>query len=117
MSAIAVPYTYRYLHGSQLDTAHSALRLATCSDGEDPHPHFFEGELVRPKQTAELLRALMRVVQARFHVPAAMLQRILAQADPIVTCSDQRLRFEGFSGCCGTYARVDLLPGAVQGER
>jgi hypothetical protein len=46
-----------------------------------------------------------------------MLQRILAQADPIVTCSDERLRFEGFSACCGAYARVDLHPEAVRGER
>src|SRR6185437_14158307 len=26
------------------------------------------------------------------------------------------LRFEAFSGCCGVYARIDLLPGAVSGE-
>src|SRR5262245_36153141 len=116
MSALAVPYTYRYLRESQFEPASHTLRLATCADFEDRHPHFFEGELARPKRTAELLRGLMRVVQARFHVPPAMLQRILAQADPIVTCSDDRLRFEGFSGCCGVYARVDLLPAAVRGE-
>lgn len=58
----------------------------------------------------------MSVVQTRFHVPAAMLQRILIEADPVVTCSDDRLRFEGFSGCCGVYARVDLLPNSVCGE-
>lgn len=59
----------------------------------------------------------MAVVHARFHVPAAMLERILAQSDPVVTCSDDRLRFEGFSGCCGAYARVDLHPEALEGER
>jgi hypothetical protein len=117
VSALAVPHTYRYLSGSQFDPSSHALRLATCADSADQHPYFFRGDLVRPKRTAELLRGLMRVVQARYHVPAAMLERILAAADPIVTCSDDRLRFEGFSGCCGVYARVDLLPGAVRGER
>ncbi len=117
MSALAVPHTYRYLRESQFEPASHTLRLSTCADYEDRHPQFFEGELVRPKQTAEMLRGLMRVVQARFHLPAAMLQRILIQADPIVTCGDDRLRFEGFSGCCGVYVRVDLLPDAVRGER
>ncbi len=117
MSALAVPYTYRYLHGSQFDPGSHALRLATCADGEDQHPYFFRGDLIQPKNSAELLRGLMRVVQARFHLPPAMFERILAQSDPIVTCSDDRIRFEGFSGCCGVYARVDLLPGAVRGER
>jgi hypothetical protein len=36
-------------------------------------------------------------------------------ADPVVTCGDDRLRFEGFSACCGVYARLDLLPQAVRG--
>jgi hypothetical protein len=116
MSALAVSYTYRYRQGSEFDAGSHSLRLSTCADSEERYPHFFRGDLVRPKRTAELLRGLMRVVQARFHLPAAMLARILAAADPIVTCSDDRLRFEGFSGCCGVYARVDLLPGAVRGE-
>jgi hypothetical protein len=45
-----------------------------------------------------------------------MLARILALADPVVTCSDDILRFEAFSGCCSTYGRLDLLPQAVSGE-
>lgn len=117
MTAAAFDYTYRYLHESELDSAAGRLRLATFSDSDDEHPYFFLGRLVHAKRTADLLRGLMRVVQARFHVPAVMLQRILALADPVVTCSDERLRFEGFSGCCGVYARVDLLPDAVCGER
>lgn len=117
MSALSLPYHYRYVQGSLFDPERQALRLATFSGGENEHPYFFHGDLVRPKRTAELLRGLMRVVQTRFHIPAVMLERIIAEADPIVTCSDDRLRFEGFSGCCGVYARVDLLPGAVSGER
>src|SRR4029453_2012794 len=27
-----------------------------------------------------------------------------------------RLRFESFSGCCGVYARLDVLPAGIDGE-
>lgn len=115
MTSPAIDYLYRYSRPTSLDER-GGLRLATCSVGEEPHPYFFRGQLRRPRLSAELLRTLMQVVQARYHVPAAMLGRILALADPIVTCAEGRLRFEGFSGCCGVYARVDLLPEAVDGE-
>src|SRR5262249_12710243 len=36
--------------------------------------------------------------------------------DPVVTSSDDVLRFEAFSACCSTYARVDLLPAALDGQ-
>lgn len=93
-----------------------AVRLATCGGAED-HPFFFRGKLLRPRRTADLLRGLVQVVQSRFYIPPAALARILALADPIVTCADEVLRFEAFSGCCGAYARVDLLPNAADGER
>ncbi|MGE0324471.1 MAG: SWIM zinc finger family protein [Polyangiaceae bacterium] len=115
MSALALEHRYQYLRASQLGGDHH-LRLATVSPG-DLHPHFFTGRLANPERTAKLLLSLMSVVHARFHIPAAMLERILAQSDPVVTSSDDRLRFEGFSGCCGAYARVDLHPEALEGER
>jgi hypothetical protein len=34
----------------------------------------------------------------------------------VVTCGDERLRFEALSGCCGLYARLDVLPAALDGE-
>ncbi|MCC9606132.1 SWIM zinc finger domain-containing protein [Blastopirellula sp. JC732] len=116
MSALVLDYSYTYLQPSQLDPAAHQLQLATSSEGVDPHPYFFCGKLVRPKRVAEMLRKLMEVVRSRFHMPAAMLTRILAMSDPIVTSSDDRLRFEGFSSCCGVYVRVDLHPRAVDGE-
>lgn len=116
MTALALDYSYSYLHASQFDPAARSLQLATFSDGVDRHPFFFHGQLVRPKRVAEMLRKLMQVVRSRFHIPAAMLQRILAMSDPIVTSSDDRLRFEGFSSCCGVYVRVDLHPRAVDGQ-
>ncbi len=115
MSALTVDCKIRYEHASRLDSGH--LLLAT-SQGAEHHaaPHFFTGWLVKPRRAAGLLRALMNIVRSRFHLPAAMLNRILAESDPVVTSSDQRLRFEGFSACCGAYARVDMLPAAVDGH-
>lgn len=118
MSGPALSYTYRYAFPSELATTQGGprLRLATWggSDGEE-HPHFFKGRLTRPKRTADLLRGLVQIVQSRFHVPANMLARILLLADPVVTSSEEVLRFEAFSACCSAYARVDLLPEAIDG--
>ncbi len=36
--------------------------------------------------------------------------------DPVVTSGGGLLRFEGFSSCCGVYARVDLTPEAFDTE-
>ena len=117
MSSLALDYAYRYQYASEFtgSAGRSRLKLATFG-GHLLNPYFFEGRLVRPRRTADLLRALMEIVHSRFHIPAAMLARIKALADPVVTSSDNRLRFEGFSGCCSAYARVDLLPEAVDGE-
>ena len=56
------------------------------------------------------------VARSRFHTPPAMLTRILLAADPIVTCADERIRFEGFSADCSVYARFDLLGSGVDGQ-
>ncbi|MCA9068886.1 MAG: SWIM zinc finger family protein [Planctomycetaceae bacterium] len=118
MSALSCEQIFRYPFLSQLDGdgANRKLRLATFRTGNDASPFFFEGHLINPQRVAELLRALMTIVQSRFHIPAAMLARILAEADPVVTANDDRLRFEGFSACCGAYARLDLLSDAFEGE-
>ena len=105
---------YRYPRPSMRTS--TGLSLAT-SGGSVPHtPRFFQGRLVRPEQTAKLLLGLMSVVQARFHVPAAMLAKMAEQWDPVVTAGAERLRFEAFSACCGVYGRVDLHPGSVRDE-
>ncbi len=33
-----------------------------------------------------------------------------------MTSNEDRLRFESFSGCCGVYARLDVLPGGLDGD-
>jgi len=117
MTALLIDHMYQYPCASCFNLESRELWLSTSWDEVGAYPHFFEGTLAHPQRTAKLLLGLMSVVQARFHVPAAMLGRIIALADPIVTCSDERLRFEGFSGCCGVYARVDLHPGSLAGTR
>ncbi len=124
MSGLTVECEYRYLLHSQLTNRQLILAtsmplmggIASVAKNESKCPHFFCGQLMRPRRTAELLRALMNIVKSRFHIPAAMLKRILAESDPVVTCSQDRIRFEGFSACCGAYARIDLLPEAVNGR-
>jgi len=118
MSAIAQQQVYRYPFPSHYnaDPDSNTIRLATHDDNAAGSPYFFEGKLANPRRTADLLRGLMQIVHARFHVPAFMLARILAQADPVVTSSDDRLRFEGFSACCGAYVRVDMLSNSLNGE-
>ncbi|MFY2563171.1 SWIM zinc finger family protein [Corallococcus terminator] len=113
----ALSHTYQYSGPSELVAVErgQALRLMT-SGGGAPRPYFFEGRLLQPRLTALSLRALSRVVGTRFFVPPAMLNRILLEADPVVTCGRGMLRFEGFSSCASTYARVDLTPEAYEGD-
>ncbi len=106
MSATALDYTYRYQQPSSLTPAAGAagsrLHLATCS-GAGEHPHFFAGAARRPLLLGKLLLALSDVVRTHFYQPFRP-----ALMDPVVTASEEMLRFEGFSSCCGVYARVDF---------
>jgi len=113
----AVEHLYRYPRASGIDT--DGPRLVGRFEGSlEPAGAacFFRGRLVQPRATAQCLRALAKVVMTRFYTPPAMLQRILAEADPVVTAGREMLRFEGFSACCSTYARLDLEPGAFEAE-
>lgn len=113
----ALPQTYRYDFASFVSPdASPHLALATSAPGSNQHPHFFEGRLLHPRLTAELLTAVHLVVGARYFTPANTLAKALALADPVVTCGGGWLRFEGFSSCCSTYARVDLTPEAYEGQ-
>ena len=118
--ALAAPileHTYRYAFSSALvgEGVRRQLRLAT-SGGPTANPQFFRGRLLLPVVAADLLLTLGDVARSRFHVPSQMLIRILEVADPVVTCADERLRFEAFSACCSVYSRVDFLPAAYEGE-
>jgi hypothetical protein len=76
-------------------------------------PCFFWGQLNDPFITARCLITLSNVVQSSFSLTAADFAKM---KDPIVTAGAEKIRFEGFSHCAGVYARVDLLPGAYEGE-
>lgn len=89
--------------------------LMATSGGADVWPYFFQGQMRCPRLTALALRSLSRMVAKRFHLPAMMRQRLGIEADPVVTSGGGWLRFEGFSSCCSTYARVDLSPDCYSG--
>lgn len=103
MTSAALDFTYRYPFASGLgDTGRGpGLELATCGLSHD-HPHFFEGRMRQPRVVGDMLLGLSDVVRTHFFLPRPPLM------DPVITSSESMLRLEGFSGCCGVYARVDL---------
>lgn len=112
----ALAQSYHYLYASALTPAASGPQLALASSSAGLHPHFFSGQFLQPRLTAELLSTVHRTVAARFFTPANTLAKAIALADPIVTAGGGLLRFEGFSGCGSTHVRVDLLPAAYAGD-
>jgi hypothetical protein len=116
--AATVNVDYNYNFASVLLSEASSkrqLRLAT-SGGAERNPHFFTGRFRSPKQSADLLIALSAISRTRFFSPSELQQRLLAAADPVVTCDGDQLRFEVFSVCCGTYARLDLRGKGLDGD-
>jgi hypothetical protein len=108
MAATAVSYTYRYPFESIVDvqSATPEVRMATSLD-ETSDDLFFDGRLRRPAVVGKMLTVLCDIVRTRFY------QRLDPMVlDPVVTSGGGMLRFEGFSSCCGVYARVDLPPAA-----
>ncbi|MFD4031128.1 SWIM zinc finger family protein [Streptomyces sp. NPDC058637] len=78
--------------------------------GAEAHPRFFSGFLTSPKIAARGLLAVADVASARYYQ-----RTLLSSLDPVVTGNGDRLRFESFSGCCGVYARLDVLQGGLDG--
>ncbi len=76
-------------------------------------PVFFRGLLSRPDVAAAGLLAIADIAGSRY-VDAGLMQR-LANLDPVVTASGDRLRFESFSACNSVHARLDLLPDGLSG--
>jgi hypothetical protein len=99
MAVESLDYTYDYAFASHIDAGR--MQLATCG-GRLPSGQFFRGCLRHPHVIGDLLGVLATVVRTHFHDARP------SNRDPVVTSSPAMLRFEGFSGCCGVYARVDL---------
>ncbi|MGW1410432.1 SWIM zinc finger family protein [Streptomyces sp. NPDC002403] len=80
--------------------------------GVESHPRFFSGFLTSPRIAARGLLAVADVASARYYRTARP-----SSLDPVVTGNGDRLRFESFSGCCGVYARLDVLQEGLDGAR
>jgi hypothetical protein len=112
MSA-GIDFTYRYAFESNIQQSAKGkpqLSLATC-DANSAQVYFFDGRVRQPRMLGEMLYVLSDVVRTHFFLP-----RPTVFLDPVVTSNEEMLRFEGFSGCCGVYARVDLPASGFDGE-
>lgn len=111
--------TYRHASAVRRDGRQQRLSLATglaaTPQGLVRNPVFADGLLARPDVVAAGVLAVADVAASRFADPgwAKELARLL---DPVVTAGGDRLRFESFSACNGVYARLDLLPDALEGR-
>ncbi|MFI5772824.1 SWIM zinc finger family protein [Streptomyces sp. NPDC051658] len=107
-----------YSRPSALDSSQAGqlLGLETSGGltprGTEPHPRFFSGFLTSPRIAARGLLAVADVASARYYRPT-----LPSSLDPVVTGNGDRLRFESFSGCCGVYARLDVLQEGLDGAR
>ena len=110
-----IEHRVRYAAPSSLDPGETGARLR-LSGSSPREAWFFRGTLTAPRVSALGLSAVADVVRARYHVPPGMLARILLEADPVVTAGQDALRFEGFSRCCSSYARLDVGPRGFQAE-
>jgi hypothetical protein len=108
---------YAYLRSSSVHESPAGRSLALeTSGGATPagavaHPRFFSGFLADPAPAAAALLAVADVAAARYYRP-----EMRASLDPVVTANGDRLRFESFSGCCGVYARLDVLAEGLDGD-
>ncbi|MFS8197303.1 SWIM zinc finger family protein [Streptomyces sp. CWNU-52B] len=109
--------SYSYLRPSAVhdSTAGRLLALETSGGatpaGEVANPRFFSGFLTAPAAAATALLAVADVAAARYYRQSGG-----ASLDPVVTADGDRLRLESFSGCCGVYARLDVLPPGLDGD-
>jgi len=109
----ALDFTYQYAFASGVaanENGRPQLSLATC-DANLGSRHFFDGRVRQPRVLGEMLYTLSDVVRTHFFMPLKP-----GMLDPVLTSNEELLRLEGFSGCCGVYARVDLPAEAFDGE-
>lgn len=95
-------FAYRYRFSSLVER--DMIRLAATANASEAVADgtFYDGRLAYPRETATMLLALSHIVRTHFFDARP------PQMDPIVTTSRTMVRWEGFSGCCGAYARLDL---------
>jgi hypothetical protein len=113
-TATVIEHVDRYAAASSV--AGGRIFLAASSSGAPAAP-FFSGSLAAPQRGADLMLTVAQVVRTRYYTPPGMVQRIIQQSDPVITYGAGVLRFEGFSACCGVYARLDFPATAFDPER
>ncbi|MDV7698988.1 SWIM zinc finger domain-containing protein [Chryseobacterium soli] len=108
---------YTYSKASSLTRKNSSEELFLSKYSEiqknTDAPCFFWGNIGQPFIVARCLITLSNIVKSSFNLSPFQMSLL---KDPIVTAGNGRLRFEGFSHCAGVYARVDILPDALDGE-
>ena len=107
-------HTYAYRRASTCERG--TLHLATSTAATAPQP-FVRATVPEPRRVAIAMRLVSDIVRSRHHIPAQMLARILRESDPVLTYGDGVLRVEGFSSCCGIYARADIEERALDAQR
>ncbi|WMS87046.1 SWIM zinc finger family protein [Pleionea litopenaei] len=107
----AFDHTYEYAYSSGIRAIDNKQHLALATSSPNHlQPYFFDGQVRSPKLFGDMLITLSDVVRTHFYLPRPAL------LDPVLTSNEQLLRLEGFSGCCGVYARVDLPSDFFEGE-
>ncbi len=109
MSVQCLDFTYRYTRPSDIadsEPDEPCVRLATSS--VNSNPQFLDATLVDPVTFAESLLCLASIVRTHYFLPKAGL------LDPVVTCGEGALRFEGFSGCVGVYVHAVFYESAFR---
>ena len=110
--ASSLDFTYRYTGPSELTSVGGCkpnLFLATSSPNST-NPFFFDGRVKSPRVMGDMLVALSDIVRTHYFLPMPVL------LDPVLTSNENLLRVEGFSGCCGVYARADFPAEAFEGD-
>ena len=104
-------HLYQYRFASDVDQG--LIHLAASGGAADSISEgpFFAGRVKHPRDAATLLMTLSTIVRTHFFDARP------PQMDPIVTASRSLVRWEGFSGCCGAYARLDLDECAFETEQ
>lgn len=105
MASILNEHLYNYQFASDVDSG--VIQLAAAGGAVEVNENqdsgnFFAGQLHHPREVSTLLLTLSTIVRTHFFDARP------PQMDPIVTASHSLLRWEGFSGCCGAYTRLDL---------
>lgn len=107
---------YRAASTLRIDELSLQTAGGRVADRTVQHPRFFAGALKAARPCAVGLTVLADLAAADFRRGRDGSVARATSRDPIVTCGGRQLRFEALSACCGGYARLDVLPAALDGD-